>query len=320
VAGAVAICQRRVGREPATPTPLRREIEQAAPVDPVLDHRLRLTGGKARVLTRAAAVASRTRPPRPSRATIARLAQLTGVGYTSRMAVSRRWLVGVTCWMACAGTSSTPQPEKPRAMTQATRPPVASPAPVEPPAPTTPEQPPKPCPDDPGRDGRQKPDHVIQLMALSDGMTVVDLGSGDGYFLCRLSRAVGPSGRVIATEIDEQLVRDLTTRAAREQLSNVDVIQAPKDDVGIPPETADRILLVNVWHHIANRRRYAPHLARALKRGGKAVIIDFKRRSRRSTHGISPAQVITDLAAGGITATLVPEDLADQYTVIGTRN
>lgn len=160
---------------------------------------------------------------------------------------------------------------------------------------------------------------MLQLVALSDGMTVVDLGSGNGYFLCRLSRAVGPRGRVIATEIEERLVRDLSRRVARERLSNVDVVRAPTDDVGIAPGTADRILLVNVWHHIANRRRYAARVAGALKPGGKIVVVDFEN-SRSSGHGISPQRVIAELAAGGITGALVAEELAKQYVVIGTRD
>ena len=208
---------------------------------------------------------------------------------------------------------------------------VARPPPVEASAPSAsepaPERPPpaepavvsSPCPDDPERDGRQQPDHVLQLVALSDGMTVVDLGSGSGYFLCRLSRAVGPRGRVIATEIEERLVRDLGKRVARERLSNVEVVRAPTDDVGIAPATADRILLVNVWHHIANRRRYAERVAGALKPGGKIVVVDFEKSGRRG-HGISPERVIAELAAGGITGALVVEELAHQYVVIGTRD
>lgn len=207
----------------------------------------------------------------------------------------------------------------------ATPPPVESsarsasePAP-EPPPPAEPAVISSPCPDDPERDGRQKPDHVLQLVALSDGMTVVDLGSGSGYFLCRLSRAVGSRGRVIATEVEEWLVRELNRRVARERLSNVDVVRAPTDDVGISPGTADRILLVNVWHHIANRRRYAARVARALKPGGKIVVLDFEK-SGSSGHGISPRRVIAELAAGGITGALVAEELARQYVVIGTRD
>src|SRR5688500_17178942 len=162
------------------------------------------------------------------------------------MTVSRGWLVCVTCWVACGGASAAPAAMQPPAAAQ-----VATPAPVEPrsasrpapdPLPAEPAEMP-PCPEDPGRDGRQMPDHVLDLVELSDGMTVVDLGSGDGYFLCRLSRAVGPRGRVIATEIEEGLVRDLNERVAREALSNVDVVRAPTDDVGIAPGTADRILV-----------------------------------------------------------------------------
>jgi predicted methyltransferase len=243
-------------------------------------------------------------------------ARRADVGYINRMVVSRRWLIGVTCWVACGGAATAPGPVPQPAMSRR----ATAPA-IEAPAPGTPEPAAEaPCPEDPARDGHQKPDHVVQLMQLSDGMTVVDLGSGNGYFLCRLSRAVGPRGRVIATEIDEKLVRDLDRRVAREQLTNVDVVQAPTDDVGIAPGSADRILLVKVWHHIANRRRYAARVARALKPAGKVVVVDFKKRSRRSDHGISPDDVIAELAAGGISATLVAEELSDQYVVIGTRD
>jgi SAM-dependent methyltransferase len=120
-----------------------------------------------------------------------------------------------------------------------------------------------PCPDLPARDKTQKPDHVVQLVELSDAMTVVDLGSGDGYFLCRLSPAVGARGRVIATEVSKPLVRALEKRVAHEQLANVEVVHAPITDVGIAAASADRILLVKVWHHMRDRKRDAARISRA---------------------------------------------------------
>jgi predicted methyltransferase len=188
--------------------------------------------------------------------------------------------------------------------------PATDSAPTVEPSATTP-----PCPDDPGRDQRQKPDDVIRLVELSDAMTVVDLGSGDGYFLCRLSRAVGARGRVIGTEISQPLVRDLKKRAEREQLSNVEIIKAPANDVGVAPGSADRILLVNVWHHLPNRRRYATRVSRALSPGGKVVVIDFQ--PAAGGHGITPERVLAELAAGGIDGELVSEDLPNQYVIIG---
>lgn len=202
------------------------------------------------------------------------------------------------------------------AATTAEPPPVSAAA--EPPAPSGPAAPsPPPCPPH-VRDGGQKPEHVIQLMELSEPMTVVDLGAGSGYFLCWLSRAVGARGRVVATEIDRQLVRELEQRVARDKLDNVDVVLAPANDIGVAPASADRILLVNVWHHLSNRKRYASRVARALAPGGRVVVVDFKPGARERGHGIQPDRVIAELAAGGIDAAVVADELSDQFTIVGS--
>jgi arsenite methyltransferase len=158
----------------------------------------------------------------------------------------------------------------------------------------------------------------MQLAEITESMTVVDLGSGSGYFLCWLSRAVGERGHVVATEVDKALVRALKKRVENEHLPNVEVVLAPTTDVGVAPATADRILLVNVWHHIANRPRYAARVARALSPGGKVVIVDFKPGARPGGHGIQPERVLTELAAGGIDATVVDDELTDQFVIIGS--
>ena len=161
---------------------------------------------------------------------------------------ARRWIAICGVIVAgCGGDAAAPRnPVAPVAATPAPAPAVAPPpAPeraVEPPSPVAlaPDAPAPPepfvalppCPADP-RDSEQMPDHVVQLVALSDGMTVVDLGSGNGYFLCRLSRAVGAHGHVIATEVDKQLVSELNKRIAREHLSNAEVVLAPPRDVGV---------------------------------------------------------------------------------------
>jgi predicted methyltransferase len=174
-----------------------------------------------------------------------------------------------------------------------------------------------PCPTEPRRDRDRRPDDVVQLAQLSDAMTVVDLGSGDGYFLCRLSRAVGEHGHVIATEITQALVRDLKKRIAREQLSNVEAILAPTNDVGITAGRADRVVIVHVWHHLTDRARYAARIARALAPGGKVVVVDFKP-DRGSGHGIAPERILAELTAAGLDASLVPEDLPDDYVIVGS--
>ena len=176
--------------------------------------------------------------------------------------------------------------------------------------------------DHPSREAWQKPDEVVALVDLSPGMSVVDVGAGTGYFMTRLSRAVGPRGSVVATDIEPDMVRYMKERAAREKLGNVQVVTAPVNDVGVPAASADRILIVNVWHHIADRERYAAKMARALKPGGAVLVVDFTMETRRGpspSHRLPPDRVIAELTAGGLVAELATESLPDQYVVIGRR-
>jgi ubiquinone/menaquinone biosynthesis C-methylase UbiE len=176
--------------------------------------------------------------------------------------------------------------------------------------------------DHPSRDAWQKPDEVVALADLSPGMSVVDVGAGTGYFMTRLSRAVGPRGSVVATDIEPDMVRYMKERAAREKLVNVQVVTAPVDDVGVPAASADRILIVDVWHHIADRERYAAKMARALKPGGAVLVVDFTMETRRGpspSHRLPPDRVIAELTAGGLVAEVATESLPDQYVVIGRR-
>jgi SAM-dependent methyltransferase len=174
--------------------------------------------------------------------------------------------------------------------------------------------------DHPSRAAWQKPDEVVALLALTPGMTVVDVGAGTGYFLSRLSAAVGASGRVVATDIQRDMVRYMNERAAREKLGNVSAVLAPPDDVGVAAGSADRALVVDVWHHIQGREQYAARLARVLRPGGAVVIVDFTLESRRGPprdHRLAPDTIMAELRAAGFAVELASESLPDQYVVIG---
>jgi len=175
--------------------------------------------------------------------------------------------------------------------------------------------------DDPSRDAWQQPDKVIAAMALEPSMTVADVGAGTGYFTVRLARAV-PQGQVIATDIEPDMVRYLGERAHREQLPNIRTVLATADDPQLPAASVDRILVVDVWHHLADRTRYATGLARALRPGGKIFVVDF---TQEANHGppkhmrLAPAAIVADLQSAGLTAAVDPTQLPDQYIVSGSR-
>jgi ubiquinone/menaquinone biosynthesis C-methylase UbiE len=176
--------------------------------------------------------------------------------------------------------------------------------------------------DDPARDGWQKPAHVVALMKIEEGSTVVDLGAGTGYFLRHLSGAVGAKGKVLALDVEADMVRYMKERIAREKLANVEARAIGGDDPQLADGSVDRILIVDVWHHVPDRRAYAAKLARALRPGGALYVVDF---TKDAEHGppkhlrLAPEQVIEELKSGGLDAKTIDEELPDQYVVRATR-
>ena len=175
--------------------------------------------------------------------------------------------------------------------------------------------------DDPSRDAWQHPDDVIAALALSPGMTVADVGAGTGYFSVRLARAL-PDGQVIATDIEPDMVRYLEERARREVLPRLRAVRAGADDPNLAAASVDRILVVDVWHHLGDRARYAAGLAAALRPGGRIGIVDFTTAASHGPppqHRLSPEAIMADLRAAGLEASVSPTQLPEQFIVIGVR-
>lgn len=176
--------------------------------------------------------------------------------------------------------------------------------------------------DDPARDAWQRPAEVIAAMKIGEGMTVVDLGAGTGYFLPYLSRAVGPRGKVLALDIEPDMARYIRERAAREGLANVEAKVVPADDPSLPAGAADRVLIVDTWHHIDGRAAYAAKLRKALAPGGAVYVVDVTMEAKHGPppqHRLRPEQVVDELKQGGLAAGVIEETLPEQYVVVGKR-
>ena len=128
--------------------------------------------------------------------------------------------------------------------------------------------------DDPARDAWQRPDEVIRALALAPDAVVADVGSGTGYFAVRLARAV-PQGRVYGADLEPGMVRFLGERAAKEGLANLRPVRAAERSPNLP-EPVDLVLVVDTYHHIAQRPAYFAALKERLKPGGRVAIVDFK--------------------------------------------
>lgn len=174
----------------------------------------------------------------------------------------------------------------------------------------------------PARDAWQRPDEVVRLLAITPGMTVADVGTGTGYFLARLSRAVGPTGAVLALDVEADMIRYVRERATREALANVRADVVAPDDPRLPAGKVDRVLIVDTWHHVGDRDAYARKLAAGLVPGGAVYVVDFTMEAHEGPppHArVKPDEVIATLAKAGLRAELVAEDLPEQYVVVGRR-
>jgi ubiquinone/menaquinone biosynthesis C-methylase UbiE len=172
----------------------------------------------------------------------------------------------------------------------------------------------------PERDAWQHPEAVVDAMAIESGMTVADVGTGTGYFVPYLSKAVGDQGTVIAVDIQQQMLDYVDQMASDRGLTNVDTLLAEETDTNLKPNAVDRILIVNTWHHIPDRPDYARHLKRRLTDDGSVWIVDYRIGAEGGgppdKHRLKPQQVADELEAGGLTAR-IPDSptLGRQYIV-----
>lgn len=176
--------------------------------------------------------------------------------------------------------------------------------------------------DDPTRDEWQRPKDVVQAMSITPGTKVADVGAGTGYFEPYLSRAVGPTGKVIAVDVEPDMVRWIEDRAKREGLANVQAVLGAPDDPKLAAASVDRVLVVDTWHHVEDRRAYARKLASALAPGGAVYIVDF---TKESPHGpppaarLTPEEVSADLASAGLSPRRIDAGLPYQYVIAADR-
>ncbi len=127
------------------------------------------------------------------------------------------------------------------------------------------------------RDRLGESEDVMNRSDIRPGMTVADIGAGDGYYTVRLSERVGPGGRVLAQDIMPDVIERLGDRIARERLENVSIRLGAADDPRLPNNSFDRVLMVHMYHEIEEPYAFLWRLWPALRGGGQIVVVDGNR-------------------------------------------
>jgi ubiquinone/menaquinone biosynthesis C-methylase UbiE len=147
------------------------------------------------------------------------------------------------------------------------------------------------------RDNRNEATTVMDLAGIAPGMTVADIGAGNGYYTVRLAERVGKDGRVLAQDIDDAALKRLGTRVERERLDNVSIKPGDVDDPRLPEASFDRIFMVHMYHEVTEPYAFIWRLRPALKKGGQVIVVDVDRPTNR--HGIPPKLLFCEFEAVG---------------------
>jgi predicted methyltransferase len=148
------------------------------------------------------------------------------------------------------------------------------------------------------RDRLGEAEEVMALAGVKPGMSVADVGAGQGYYTVRLAPAVGHGGRVLAEDIMADARDALSDRIQRENLDNVAVKLGTPDNPMLPVQSFDRVFLVHMYHEVRSPYAFLWHLREGLKPDGLAIVVDSNRPIKR--HGIPPAQLKCEFAALGM--------------------
>ena len=149
----------------------------------------------------------------------------------------------------------------------------------------------------PDRDKKLQIDRVMDLLGITPGKNVADIGAGSGWFTVRAARRVGPSGTVLAEDINPLAIEYIGKRIAKENLPNVRTVLGSADDPRLPSGSVDAMLIMKVYHEIAHPVPTMKILQRALRPGAKVGIID--RNGNGANHGLNHDVVVREMARAG---------------------
>ncbi len=170
------------------------------------------------------------------------------------------------------------------------------------------------------REAEEAPSKALAALRIPRGSVVADVGAGSGYYTVRLSQEVGPTGRVVATDLQPGMLDLIRAKVARQGLANVTLVQSRPDDPNLPAAAFDLILLVDVYHELASPQIFVRKLREALKPGGRLVLIEFRledpRVPIREEHKMSVAQVGQELGADGFQIEKVIDVLPWQHLIV----
>ncbi len=177
--------------------------------------------------------------------------------------------------------------------------------------------------DRPERDQEEDTPKLIEILDPRPGEVIADIGAGSGYFALPLARRVLPGGKVLAVDIQPEMLTLLGERVQSEGLDNVELILGQEQDPRLPAGSVDKILLVDVYHEFSHPFEMARAMAESLAPGGRIYFVEYRAEDPRvpikPLHKMSEAQVRREMEPHPLRWVETVSSLPRQHVVVFTR-
>ena len=172
----------------------------------------------------------------------------------------------------------------------------------------------------PEREKEENPKKLLKSLDLKPGMVVADIGAGSGYHSFRLAEKVGPKGKVLAVDIQKEMLALIRKRMKKEKVENIEPVLGKESDPKLPAGGVDLILMVDVYHEFTYPYEMTVALIKALKPGGRLVFVEFRREDEKVpillAHKMTEKQVLAEMKPHPVKHVKTIKSLPWQHVII----
>jgi ubiquinone/menaquinone biosynthesis C-methylase UbiE len=170
------------------------------------------------------------------------------------------------------------------------------------------------------REAEERTELLVEQLHLQPGEVVADIGAGTGYYSRRLAKRVGPTGKVLAEDIQPEMLALLTNKMAEVGVTNVVPILGSTTNPALPAALVDTVLLVDVYHEFDYPYEMMAGICRSLKPAGRVVFVEFRAEDPavpiKPLHKMSVAQVKKEMALQPLELRETIEVLPRQHLIV----
>jgi ubiquinone/menaquinone biosynthesis C-methylase UbiE len=174
--------------------------------------------------------------------------------------------------------------------------------------------------DRPEREKEEQPARLVGILKFKPGEVVADVGAGSGYLSFRIAEKVGPAGKVLAVDVQPEMLAIIRKKMAERKVSNVEPVLGAETDPKLPAGGVDTIIMVDVYHELSQPYEMTAAMVKALKPGGRLVFVEYRREDEtvpiKLVHKMSERQVIKEMGPFPLKHARTYESLPWQHVIV----